>query len=381
MLAIALAGGPPAAAQTAPPPTDPAAFTFSADGDLYVGNSTVVPGPVGANGALLLDERARVPLALARRDLALRLLAAVDGDAVSVGGDADLAHQARVGGDLCAERGVVVGVSARVDGDVIAPAGGVRIARLASVGGDVYADRDFRGERDVAIGAPGSRVEVRGNAILRDRSVYFASILHEGALAVLGTGEPVFHASVVAVSPGTLAPPGMPAWKLETRAIPPASPGGVDVTVTKADGPIVLPPGRYGAVTLGQQARVVLRAGRYDLDQLAAQSDARIVVELPAPDDVLDLRVRRDARPGRRFVLDLGTSNAALRRDRAARVRTAVGGTFRGDQDVVWAGTILAGRGVVLGKHTTLTGAVWSKGDLAVGRDGIVDWVPSAVAD
>jgi hypothetical protein len=253
----------------------------------------------------------------------------------------------------------------------------VRVVRLGSVGGDVYANREFRGDRDVLVGSPGSRVEVRGDAIIRDRGEYFASILYEGALSVLGTGAPVFHASVVALGPGTLDARDMPGWKLASPSLPAASPGLDDVTVTRSAGEVALPPGRYRLVTLEQQARLVLSPGVYEVEQLVAQSDARIRVDLPGPSDTVELRARRDVRPGRRFVLDLGTSDAALRRARAARVRTIAGGAFRGDQDVVWAGAILAGKGVVLGKHTTLVGSAWSKGDLQVGRDAVVDWVPA----
>jgi predicted acyltransferase (DUF342 family) len=376
-LALAVASG--AAADVATPPTDPSAFVVSAGGNLYVGNATRVPGPVGANGSLLLDERVRVPLAVARRDVKMRLLAQVDGDLLSVGGAVQLANQVHVGGTLMADRDVVVGVSARVDGDVVATEGGVRVVRLASVSGDVYADHDFRGDRDVVVGSPGSRVEVRGDAVIRDRSEYFAAIAYEGTLSVLGVGEPVFHASVTAMAPGTLVAPSMPSWKLESAALPSADPGPDDVTITKTDGPVALAPGRYRVVTLGQEARLVLSPGVYELDQLVAQSDARIAVTLPGPSDAVELRVRRDVKPGRRVAMDLGTTDATLRRDRAGRIRTVAGGVFRGDQDVVWAGAIVAAKNVTLGKHTTLRGSVWSKGDVQVGRDGVLEWVPAAV--
>jgi hypothetical protein len=270
----------------------------------------------------------------------------------------------------------VVGVSARVDGDVATTGGPVRVARLASVGGDVYADGDFKGDRDVVVGTTGSWLEVRGDAIIRDRSEYFAAILHEGALSLVGTGAPVFHASVVAVAPGTLAGPGMPAWKLATPSMAGADPGATDVTVTKAASPVSLAPGRYGAVVLEQEARLVLSAGVYEIESLAAQSDARMRVELAAAPETFELRVRRDVRPGRRFVMDVATGDDAVRRDRAARVRTLAGGSFQGDQDVVWVGGVRAGNDVTFGKHTTLVGSVWSKRDLHVGRDAVIDWAP-----
>jgi len=371
----------PGRANIGVPSTDPESFVLSAGGNLYVGNATRIPGPVAANGSLLLDERVAVTAAVARRDLKLRLLASVEGDALSVDGAAQLSNQARVKGSLTAERGVIVGVTARVDGDVVATAGGVRIVRLASVFGDVYADGEFKGDRDVRVGSPGSRVEVRGDAIIRDRSEYFGAIAYEGALSVLGTGLPVFHAGVVGLSPGTLAAPGMPAWKLSPLTVRSADPGPVDVTISKESAVTTLPPGRYGVLALGQEARLVLSAGVYDFEQVIAQSDARMRIELPAAADTIELRVRRDLRPGRRVAMDLGTNDAALRRDRAARVRTLVGGSFRGDQDVVWAGSILAGKDIVLGKHTTLRGAAWSKGNLQMARDAVVEWVPLSAGD
>jgi hypothetical protein len=373
----ALFGMARAHADVATPPDDPSAFVLSAGGNLYVGNATAVPGPVGANGACLLDERVHAPLAVARRDVKLRLLATVDGDTLSVAGVAQLANQARVRGSLVAASGVTVGVSARVDGDVVATGGPVRIARLASVGGDVFADREFKGDRDVVVGTAGSRLEMCGDAIIRDRGEYFATILHEGALSLVGLGAPVFHASVVAVAPGTLVAPGMPAWKLATPSLPAADPGSVDVTVTKAASPVVLPPGRYRALTLEQEALVVLSPGVYELESLVAQSDARLRIDLAGAADTLELRVRRDVRPGRRFVMDVATGDAAVRRERAARIRTFAGGSFRGDQDVVWIGAVRAANDVTFGKHTTLVGSAWSKRDLHVGRDALLDWVPA----
>jgi predicted acyltransferase (DUF342 family) len=379
MLAFgALLGMARAHADVVAPPAAASGFVLAAGGNLYVGNGTRVPGPVGANGSCLLDERVHVPLAVARRDLKLRLLAAVDGDALSTTGTAQLGNQARIRGSLLAARGVVVGVSARVDGDVVATDGTVRVARLASVGGDVYADREFKGDRDVIVGAPGSRLEVRGDAIIRDRSEYFATILHEGTLSLVGIGAPVFHASVVAVAPGTLAPPSMPAWKLDAPSMPSADPGATDVTITKAASPLALPPGRYGVVTLEQEARVVLSPGVYELESLVAQSDARLRAELGAAPATLELRVRRDVRPGRRFAVDVGTGDAAVRRERASRMRTIAGGSFQGDQDVVWIGSVRAGDDVTFGKHTTLVGSAWSRRDLHVGRDAVIDWVPAA---
>ena len=74
--------------------------------------------------------------------------------------------------------------------------------------------------------------------------------------------------------------------------------------------------------------------------------------------------------------MDVMTSDAALRRSRAARITTITGGSFRGDQDVVWAGAILSAKDVVFGKHTTFRGATWSKGNTIVSRDCVLEWVP-----
>jgi hypothetical protein len=233
-----------------------------------------------------------------------------------------------------------VGVTARVDGDVMSTSGDVRLVRQSTVLGDVYADGEFRGDRDIHVGQPGSHVEVRGDAIIRDRSEYFAAIMYEGTMSVLGVGAPVFHASVTQMSPGTLASPSLPAWKLGTLSLGSASPSSTSVTVTKDMGPTALTPGRYGSLSIGQEGIVVLSPGVYDFDQVLAQSDARLQMLLPAATDTITLRVRRDVKPGRRFAMDVMTNDAALRRSRASRITTITGGSFRGDQDVVWAGAI-----------------------------------------
>ncbi len=394
MAVVLLAAVPAAAADV--PSSAPRDFALSADGDLYLGNATRVvtrtpaaepdaaptdvPAPIAANGSLLLDERTLVGDAIARRDAKLRLLAEVAGDLVVTDGKVQLAGQAHVRGAVLADAGVVAGISSRVDGDLAAARGSVRIVRLARVRGNVFARREFRGDRDVVVGAPGTTVETPGAVLLRDRGEYFASILYEGTLTFVGTGEPTLRASVTQVSPGTLAAPAMPAWRLERLTLADADPGSQDVTVTKQSGDVTLVPGRYGRVVLGQESVVHLAPGAYDLDELQAQSDVRVVVEVADPTARVELRVRGDVRAGRRFAMDLGLRSDAERQARASRIRTVVGGTFRGDQDVVWAGEILAGKSIVLGKRTILIGGAWSRGDLDVGRDSRVIWVPAAVA-
>ena len=59
-------------------------------------------------------------------------------------------------------------------------------------------------------------------------------------------------------------------------------------------------------------------------------------------------------------------------------MQTLVGGSFQGDQDVVWIGAVRAANDVTFGKHTTLVGSAWSKRDLHVGRDAVLDWVKPA---
>jgi len=374
-LALLLAAAP-AHGDVATPPGDPASFVFSANGNLYVGNSTRVPGPVAANGSMLLDERVQVTSAVARRDIKFRLLTLITGDAISTDGGAQLSNQVRIVGNLAAERDVVVGVTARVDGDVMSTSGDVRLVRQSMVLGDVYADGEFRGDRDIRVGTPGSHVEVRGDALIRDRSEYFAAIMYEGTMSVLGVGAPVFHASVTQMSPGTLAAPSLPAWKLDTLSLESANPSSSAMTVTSDMGPTAIPPGRYGALSIGQEAVVVLSPGVYDFDQITAQSDARIQMLLPAATDTITLRVRRDVKPGRRVAMDLMTNDGALRRSRASRILTMTGGSFRGDQDVTWSGAILTGKDLFFGKHTTFRGATWSKGNTFVSRDSVLEWVP-----
>lgn len=370
----------------------PEDVALSAETSLVIGNSSRVvvrtppadpdaapvdvPAPIGTDGTLLLDERVQVGTARARRDAKLRLLADVAGDLVATEGKVQLAGQAHVAGDVVAAAGVVAGIASVVDGGVAALAGSVRLVRLARVGGDVFASREFRGDRDVVVGAPGTTIESKGPVIIRDRGEYFATILHEDSIAFLGNGQPTLHASVVQVSPGTLAAPPMPAWELDPRTLPDVVPGTVAVGVTTQTGPVTLAPGRYGVVTLGQQAELRLGSGLYEIELLVTQSDARIVADVADAAARVELRVKRDVKLGRRLVLDLGALDEAERQARAARIRTLVGGTFRGDQDVVWAGGIAAGKAVVLGKHTTLTGTVWSGGALQVARDSTIVWVP-----
>ena len=363
--------------------TAPRALALSAAGNLLVGNSTRVadaggaPAPVASGGAILLDERCRVGDVHAATGLTARLLARVDGDVDVAGGGVQLGPQAHVTGDVAGEQTVVVGVSARVDGAVVSRRGGVTVGRLGAVRGDVFAQRDWRGDRDIVVGAPGTVLAVKGRTSVRDRSEYFAEIDHEGPIAFLGVGDPILHAAVRKVPAGTLHAPAADGFGLARVALAAVTPGSEDRTVAgRARGGTPLPPGSYGTVVLQQGAVVRLTAGTYAFARLVAASDARFVADLGATPAPLRILIAGDAVLGRRVRLDLVGDDAAAR---AALVLTTTGGAFRLDQDGVWAGTVLGAGNVTFGKHVGLAGAAWSGGQLAIGRDGDVTWVPSGL--
>jgi len=390
---VAMLAVPSLGAESAPP-TTPNAYAVAAGGSLYLGNTTRVvartppptpdarpsdtPTSVATNGTLLLDERVEVADAYARRGAKLRLLADVHGDLVVPEGAVQLSNRARVRGDLLARRDVIAGVSSRVDGAVAATDGAVKVVRLARLAGDVFAKTEFRGERDVVVGASGTTIDVVGSVVLRDRGEYFGTIEHEGPITMLGGVPPILHAPVVQVAHGTLAAPAMPDWRLDPVVVDDADPSADDRTIAAVPGGTLLPPGRYGAIVLAQEAVLRLAPGVYDVASFAAQSDAQVVVDVADPDARVELRVKKNVEPGRRFVVDVGAAGEAGRQARASRIRTVVGGSFRGGQDAIWAGAIVAKGGIALGKHTRLWGSLASGGDVAVGRDSTIVWVPPA---
>lgn len=367
----------------AAPPAHPSEVAVAGGRSVAVGNATRVvtpagtPAPVASAGQLLLDERASVGEVSAGTSVRARLLAEVHGPVLVAGGSAQLGPQAHVAGDLVTRTGVVVGLEAAVDGALVATEGPVRLNRLARVAGDVYARTEFKGDRDVVVGAPGTTLEIVGKGQIRDRGEYFATILHEGPLAFVGVGDPILHGAVVAMGAGSLGVPSMPAFALAAAALPAVQPGTAPLEAGRDGTPLGIVPGRYGRLVIPQDGVAVLGPGLYEFESIQAQSYARLVVDAgPAP-AVVDVRVRRDVQLGKAFAVQVV---GADRFDAAARMVMRAGGSLRVDSDAIVAGTLHATKAVVLGKHVALVGSVWSPGDVQVGRDSTVVWVPAAAA-
>lgn len=371
--AMLLATGSPARA--ADPSTQPVAYALAGGRGVDVGNSTRVAAPIASDGSLLLDERAFVGRSLVRTGVHTRLLAQIDGDLTVTDGPVDFGNQAHVRGSVAASGSIIVGQASRVDGDVVSTDDDVRIVRLAEVDGNVFVAGEFRGERDVRVGAPGTTVQVRGDVVIRDRGEYLAEILHEGPITFFGVGAAVLHAGERQVPPGSLVTPPLPAWRLDPIRLPDVKPGTVDVLVQVGEH-AALAPGAYGSLVLEQEAVLALVAGGYRFADVDTRPDSRVEITLGAT-DALTIDVAGDVAFGRRFrmVPPRGDPTAG------ARIVVRAGDTLRGEQDAVLAGTLIARKNVILGKHTTLAGAAWSAGLVQVGRDSTVSWLPSAVAN
>lgn len=355
-------------------PIDPRALALSAARGVYVGNSSRVstldgaPAPIGGGGWVLLDERCLVGDVSTVGALHTRLQSTVAGNVLVAGGAVDLGNQTTVRGDLVARDGVVVGVSSVVAGDVTVTRGALRVARLAAVLGGVYADGEFRGERDIRVGSPGTLIAVRGPASIRDRGEYFGRLVSEESIAFFGVGDPILHAGAAVVERGTLDRPAPPAWQLGRAVVPAVAPGTQDVLARPGPARTV-EPGAYRRLELEQDATARLGPGRYVFGEIVAHADARLVIE--AEPGGVELAIARDVKLGDRFRLRLTSGDPS-------RLVVRVGGSFRIDHDGVWAGTVLAGEAAVFGKHTVFAGAAWSGGEVHLGRDSIVVWTPSA---
>lgn len=366
----------------------PRELPLSAQRALRIGNAAMVrvrgpgglvPAPIGCNGSVMLAERVLVGDVQARTLVQARLQAHVAGDVVVTEGGVQLANQVHVDGDVTARDTVVLSIGAEVDGDLTSTRGAVKVGRLAVVGGNVYAGGEFRGERDVQIGAPGTVVALAAGGQIRDRSEYFGDILHEGLLTFVGTRRAKVHGDVVAMAPDSLVEPAMRDWSLETVPSRRIVPGSDSRRIVKTkNGGTVLAPGSYGSVVLEEDAVIALEAGEYSFDQLATGPSTGMVVDLGDGAGTVTIQVRGDVGLGRRFRM---TVRGGGEGDPAARILFRVGGTFRSEQDGILHGTIIADRAAQLGKHTRLTGAAWSRGLLDVGRDSEIVWVPSALLD
>ncbi len=362
----------------------PRELPLSAQRSLVIGNSTVVvtqakqPAPVGSNGSVMIDERVVVGNVHARSAVRARLLANIMGNVVVTDGVAQLANQVHIRGNLTAEQAVIVGTSSQVDGDVTSTKGSVKIGRLAVVRGDVSAGGEFRGERDVKVGSPGSIMALRGGGQMRDRSEYFGDVLYEGSLKFVGAKRPKMHGALLAMPRGTLPQPDLESWGLDVVPWRRVAAGGSDRRITKVPGGTPLAPGNYGDVTVDQETTFILGAGEYAFDSLTTSSDTTMIVDLGSGAGTLTVLLRSEASFGRRFKMVVrGGGEGAP----AARILLRAGVAIRADQDTILHGTLLADGAVDLGKHTRLTGAAWSRGYVEVGRDSEVVWVPSDLVD
>jgi len=382
MLAAAMVVGGAAQAET----VSPWALPFSARSTLAIGNATRVvhpdgsAAPIAAGSMVLLDERVYVGTIHAGSHVRSKLLAEVDGDVFVTRGTVDFGNQTHVTGDVTAAGKLLVGVSSTVDGDVTAITGDVTIARLSTVGGNVFAGAAYYGERDIVVGAPGTVVQVVGDSIVRDRSEYFGDIEHEGAIQFPGVGEPTLHGTVTQLPSGSLSAPALPAWSLTELELADVPPGFDTVRARSDDGVVEIPPGAHRGLSIDRGATARLVAGDYTFDQILANSDARLEVDLSAPPHTLRVRVRNDVRLGRRFVMSVGSAEAAVRQAAAAAILVESTGAIRVSPDATLFGTFLADDTMSLGKRTNQIGAAWSGSSLKVGRDTTLTWVPSVFA-
>jgi predicted acyltransferase (DUF342 family) len=365
----------------------PRELPLSAQRALVIGNSTRVvtkvpgatlPAPVGSNGSVMIDERVVVGTVHARQAVRARLLSEIVGDIVVTDGAAQLANQVHVHGDLVAEQAIIVGTGSQVDGDVSSPRGSVKIGRLATVAGDVSAGGEFRGDRDVTVGSPGTIMALRGGGQMRDRSEYFGDVMYEGTLKFVGARKPKMHGALMPLPRGTMPQPDIETWTLDTVPWRRVAPGRDDRRISKVPGGTKLAPGAYGTVTVDQETQLVLSAGEYSFDSLSTSSDTTMVVDLGDGAGTLTVLVRGDVNLGRRFQMIVRGGGEGAQ---AARILFRAGGSFRSDQDTILFGSLLADNAVDLGKHTRLTGAAWSRGVVMVGRDSEVVWVPSSLVD
>jgi len=383
MLAAAmLTGGSPASAET----VDPWSLPLSARSTLAIGNATRVvrpdgsPAPIAAGSMVLLDERVYVGTIHATNHVRSKLLAEVDGDVVVTRGTVDFGNQTHVTGDVTAAGALLVGVSSSVDGDVTSITGDVTIARLSSVAGNVFAGASYFGERDIVVGAPGTVVQAVGDSIIRDRSEYFGDIEHEGAIQFPGVGEPTLHGTVTQLAPGSLSAPALSDWSLSELALAAVAPGFDIVRARSDDGVTIIPPGEHRGLSIDRGATARLVSGDYTFDQILANSDARLEVDLSAPPHTLRIRVRNDVRLGRRFVMSVGSADPAVQAAAAAAILVESTGGIRVSPDATLFGTFLSDDTMSLGKRTNQIGAAWSGASLKVGRDATLTWVRSVFA-
>lgn len=364
----------------------PQDVAVAAGGNLLVGNSvkvvvggTQVTAPIAARGSVLLDERVVVGDVHAGAGFKAKLLSRVTGDVVVRRGGLQLSNQVQVGGDLLVSGPVILGLEAKVAGDVVSADGSVKIGRLADVDGDVFAGDDLRGDKDARVGSAGTVVAVRGDAVIRDRSDWWGTLRHAGAVKFLG-GRPRLHGGMEAVPASALVAPADPDWTFTSTELRFGQPGREDVDVA-AGTTRLLAPGAWGTLTLEQRATVRLGPGAYAFTAIAATSDARIVVDPGVAPASVTIDVRGAAQLGRRVRMTLaGGSAGGSPLEAAARILTRTGGPFRLDQDGVWLGTVRARAGLTLGKHVMLTGAAWSASTIQLGRDSVIAWVPAPAA-
>lgn len=392
-----------ALAQSGTISSNPKDYAASSAEYLYVGNSsktnirlpnsggaapTLVPAPLASNDFIYLNERVDTGSVYARREAKLKLQAHIVGDLVVTNGKLATQNSALIEGDVIARNAVALGTGSVVEGDVTSTNGSVKLIRLSQVKGNVVAKTEFRGDRDILVGefargsdpidcevTRGSNVTAFGTIQLRDRGVYAGNIFSPTA-PKLAQRPPVICGNIGAPS---TQPPTPIDWSL--NSLSPSlfdfTAGTAEVSVPNGETASLAPGGLHGEVNVGRDSTLVLSSGVYTFDSFSAGMNATLKVDLTAAPHTIEIRVKKEFKTGRRFAMSVKRGSVTNDDADAANILFKVAGNYRGLPDATLYGTILGKGSVIIGKNTTLIGAVAGSSEVHLGTITKLFWVRS----
>jgi cytoskeletal protein CcmA (bactofilin family) len=269
-----------------PPPRGLGDFALFSATSLQCGGSSTIDHLIGSNSDITLGATCDARGIVGGGSLTTGANLTAEGDVV-VNGPVTLGGNTEITGDVDVSEGATLeGVS--VGGNVTA-AGSVTL-RNATIRGNLAAGGNVQGNANFCLHGNAS---ADGDLTLQSNARIYGEAAYTGSLdarprQILGTAEQV---GAVNPSPEQYSPYVLPPATTFT-----AGSQDEDVSVS-SNATLDLPPGHYGALTLGGGAEITFAAGQYYFESITAQGNVDLTLEVD-DDEGIEIFVAGDVALG-----------------------------------------------------------------------------------
>ena len=344
--------------ETGPPPRGLGDFALFSATSLQCGGNSTIDHLIGSNSNITLGAECDARGIVGGGSLTTGANLTAEGDVI-VNGAVTLGGNTEITGDVDVSEGATLeGVS--VGGNVTA-AGSVTL-RNATIRGNLAAGGNVQGNANFCVHGD---VSANGDLALQSNAQIYGNAEYTGSLdarpkQILGTTEQV---DVVDPSPEQYSPYELPPAATFTA-------GSQDVSVS-SNATLDLPPGHYGALTLGGGAEITFAAGQYYFESITAQGNVGLALEVD-DDEGIEIFVAGDV------ALDGTVETQIQGSGTAANVYLEAHGDFEISGNTTWHGTIYVPNGQAsLGGNSTLYGACYASGEIDLGHHATVYYTRS----